>query len=491
MSEVFQSNADALCAQCEPAPLAFPKLVEIDDCYIDPDTVVAEWEGKPRCLPAALSYAADRGWYVFPAPRGKKKSHKRAEYSGGRNWGMTRDPDEIRRDFARWPNANTGLPTGAENGFFVLEADTLKGHGVDGIASLRALEAEHGKLPDTYTTESPSGSPHLYFKHPGNGIKIKNSASEIAPGVDVRGDGGLVIAPPSVKPGIGAYTVIRNVELAEPPAWLLERVIEKERPTPEPRSSEGNNTTASSEVAAALAVIDPDIENGPWFNIGCALFNELGDEAGFEAWNQWPYNDKKSKKYPGQRDITKQWQSMAAKDGYDYNAETIFFFANEADPDWGIRYKEALCQEYEEGFREASRPENIAKLLAEVSAQREEPRTAASETRAELPVVNSSSIVAGQEPQESEAPGAEQAKDGETQGGDRPHAEPTTAPVDENSAEIAKLIAESAGAKEPTAESGYEKPPKRTLNEMHGTFRKWFGDEYDLDCCAGASTSWR
>jgi Bifunctional DNA primase/polymerase, N-terminal len=98
------------------------------------------------------------GRYVFPAPPGEKKSHKKAEHSGGAKWGMTRDPEEIPRDFARWPNANVGLPAGEANGFFVVDVDTKEGHDVDGIASLRQLVAEHGKLPATLTAESPSGS---------------------------------------------------------------------------------------------------------------------------------------------------------------------------------------------------------------------------------------------------------------------------------------------------------------------------------------------
>src|SRR5262249_994084 len=209
---------------------AFANLVEIDDYYIDPATYVAEWEGTPRCLAAALSYAA-KGWQVFPAPRGTKKSHKSKDQSGGRNWGMTGDPAEICRDFARWPEADGGIPTGKTNGFWVLEADTKEGHDVDGIASLRALEAEHGPLPATLAVESPSGSLHYYFKYPNDGSVIRNSTSAVAPGVDVRGEGGMVIAPPSVKYGTknGAYTFISNVELVEAPGWLVALVKEEPR----------------------------------------------------------------------------------------------------------------------------------------------------------------------------------------------------------------------------------------------------------------------
>ena len=86
MSAEIQPRADA--------QWTFPKLVEIDDYYIDPDTVVAEWEGTPRCLSAALMYA-ERGWHVFPVPPGTKKSYvspKNYPNHNGKRWGATNDP---------------------------------------------------------------------------------------------------------------------------------------------------------------------------------------------------------------------------------------------------------------------------------------------------------------------------------------------------------------------------------------------------------------
>ena len=131
-------------------------------------------------LEAALCYAA-RGWFVFPVPPGEKKSHKSAEHSGGRKWGKTSDPAEIERDWQRWPDANVGIATGPESGFFVVEADTKEGHDVDGIASLARLETQHGQMPETLMAESPSGSLHYYFKWPTDSSKVTNSASKIAP----------------------------------------------------------------------------------------------------------------------------------------------------------------------------------------------------------------------------------------------------------------------------------------------------------------------
>ena len=69
--------------------------------------------------------------------------------------------------------------------------------------------------------ESPSGSSHLYFSWPTGGVKIINSASTIGPGIDVRGEGGMVIATPSVKKD-GSYRWINDLPVAEAPAWLIE-----------------------------------------------------------------------------------------------------------------------------------------------------------------------------------------------------------------------------------------------------------------------------
>jgi hypothetical protein len=108
-----------------------------------------------RILAAALAYAA-HGLAVFPVPPDRKKSYKSAEHSDGSSWGMTREPAEIRADFARWPNARIGIPTGTVNRIVVIETDTIEGHDVDGAASFAQLEVEHGLLPDTGTACSPS-----------------------------------------------------------------------------------------------------------------------------------------------------------------------------------------------------------------------------------------------------------------------------------------------------------------------------------------------
>jgi hypothetical protein len=216
-------------------------------------------------LDAALEYAA-RGWHVFPAPREEKKSHKAERYSDGRKWGATVDPDEIRRDWQRWPKANVGIATGPKSGFFVIEADTMEGHGVDGVGNLQALIEQHGGLPPSIEALSPSGSRHIYFRWP-DGVIFSNSAGQVAAGVDVRGDGGMVIGVPSVKPGKDLPYRWLNppplFDLAACPDWLLElclkpalKLSERAMPKGAPHLVSANgwaDAAMRGEIAALLA----------------------------------------------------------------------------------------------------------------------------------------------------------------------------------------------------------------------------------------------
>ena len=75
---------------------------------------------------------------------------------------------------------------------------------------------------------------HLWFKWP-EGKPIRNSAGEIAPGVDVRGEGGYVIVPPSVHPDGQPYTWAADVPITPAPDWLVELAVKVSRAEPPPR----------------------------------------------------------------------------------------------------------------------------------------------------------------------------------------------------------------------------------------------------------------
>jgi hypothetical protein len=269
------------------------------------------WPGTTP-LKAALDYANHRGWHVFPVPPNTKRSYKNEEFSGSK-WGMTKDAGEIKRDFAKWSNAGVGIPTGIVNGFFVIEADTKRGHGVDGIASLRQLEEQYGDLPETRMAISPSGSLHYYFRHPGDDIKIKNSSSELAQGVDVRGDGGMVIAPPTRRTD-GQYRWLNNLEIADPPRWLLDLIDQTGRrvngPTRRLLADVGRGVSTDpddlpekvsvAKIKTALAAIT-DCTHQEWVAILSGVFKELGDEAGLEVIDAWASTNPKLKRTSSRR----------------------------------------------------------------------------------------------------------------------------------------------------------------------------------------------
>jgi hypothetical protein len=143
-------------------------------------------------LQAALAYAA-KGKPVFPCGINKKPL-----VAGGFK-SATTDPAQIREWWTKWPDASIGMPTGTATGVFVLDVDLP-----DGPASLEALEAKHGKLPPTLTQKTGGGGRQYFFTYP-EGRKVKNSTSKIGPGLDIRGEGGYVILPPSGHESGGQY----------------------------------------------------------------------------------------------------------------------------------------------------------------------------------------------------------------------------------------------------------------------------------------------
>jgi hypothetical protein len=305
-----------------------------------------------RTLDAALFYAV-RGWSIFPAPPGEKKSYKSSAFSNGRRWGQTKNPAVIQRNFRKWPGANIGLPTGPDNGFFVVEADTPKGHDVDGIASLRSLESRHSRLPKTLMAQSPTGSLHYYFKYP-DGVTITNSASKIAAGVDVRGDGGMVIAPPSVKPGVGRYVWLNDATIAPAPAWLIKLATKPAKPPAPNRTIEtGKPKTLRpstyrpvdrDKVQAALDQYSSYCSYDVWFETAAALRFEFGD-AGFDMFDRW---SAQSPQYD-EAECAAKWRGVANVKSY--SAATILHFANQASPGWRAIHEAKLLAEAFSFFR--------------------------------------------------------------------------------------------------------------------------------------------
>ena len=165
-------------------------------------------------LKAALAYAG-RGVPVFPCEPGAKRPLTRNGH-----WDATTDPHAIERWWGRWPSANVGVPTGKKSGIVVLDVDAAAG----GPESLAKLERLSVPVPKTTRTRTGGGGVHLYFRYPRE-TDIRNSAGLLGPGLDVRGEGGYVVVPPSRTQG--SYEWVDRSPLAEA-SWLIEHLTERD-----------------------------------------------------------------------------------------------------------------------------------------------------------------------------------------------------------------------------------------------------------------------
>jgi predicted P-loop ATPase len=210
---------------------------------------------------AALAYAA-LGWRVFPlhsvhegacscgspACTGTKPGKHPRTPRGCLD--ATTDEATIHQWWTEWPDANVGIATG--RGLVVVDIDPQHG----GDVGLEDCVARLGALPDTVECLTGGGGRHIYLSVPA-GTEVRNSASKLAPGVDVRGDGGYVVAAPSGHASGRAYTWELSsrpdeVEIAPlPAAWLAALV----RPAPKLRVIEGGRVGegARNEVLFKIA----------------------------------------------------------------------------------------------------------------------------------------------------------------------------------------------------------------------------------------------
>lgn len=143
-------------------------------------------------MKSKLDYAKEYvflGYNIFPCKENGKQPLTMNGYKDASS-----NIDDIEAWWEAYPNANIGLPTGRENELIVLDVDVK--NDADGIQSLNDLMVETG-LFNSKAASTPSGGWHYYFNYPKGFDAIKNRVN-MRPGIDIRADGGYVIAPGSV-----------------------------------------------------------------------------------------------------------------------------------------------------------------------------------------------------------------------------------------------------------------------------------------------------
>jgi hypothetical protein len=233
-------------------------------------------DAENSLLRAALAYAS-RGWSVLPLHTPEKDGTCSCRQGNCGSAGKhprtlhglkdaSTDAATIRNWWATWPRANVGVATGP-SGLVVLDVDPDKG----GDESLGGLVAAHEQLPTTVVAVTGGGGGHYFFRNPGG---VRNSAGNLGDGLDIRGEGGYVVVPPSLHASGRQYAWEvsghpDDVLPADPPEWLVGLAKGGGRA---PRESSGAGTTAGAAPGAGdVTAIPEGKRNDILFRFGCEL----------------------------------------------------------------------------------------------------------------------------------------------------------------------------------------------------------------------------
>ncbi|GHT02073.1 hypothetical protein AGMMS50276_31600 [Synergistales bacterium] len=173
-----------------------------------------------------------RDWKIFPLPYQSKipmmndwQNRATGDFDTFKGW-LDSGYEKVDGDGSRLEVGGIGIVTGETSGIFVLDVDVSGNK--QGAASLSALEAKFGKLPQTVEQQTGTGGRHIIFK---SFAGCKNSAGKIGGDLDARGNGGYIVAAPSIHPDTGkAYTWTIEpgvIPLAECPKWNIRNAERK------------------------------------------------------------------------------------------------------------------------------------------------------------------------------------------------------------------------------------------------------------------------
>ncbi len=300
----------------------------------------------------ALFYAG-LGWQVFPVHSVVDVDQCTCGNSGCENVGKhpvtknglkaaTDDPDVIRAWWAEHPSANIGVATGSASGIWVVDVDTKN----DGLANFDALPGSQ----DLATVEQTTGSGGRHLIWAWNSDLEPRNRTDVIPGVDVRGEGGYIIVPPSAHRSGGCYEWVEGrdpgIMLPVPaPNWVLELALGEAS-----HKGSGSKRHKSAlapgmllgalparevrSIRSALQAVSPDCDHETWFRIGMALESTGAGDQAFALWDEWSARatrmrgNGKHAVYPGTAELRKRWQSFGRRTE-EVRLSTLFYVAKE------------------------------------------------------------------------------------------------------------------------------------------------------------------
>jgi hypothetical protein len=246
-------------------------------------------DGECSCPPnsATRSYQLDS-----PAENLCKKPGKHPQ---GDDWYKTATGDEaaIRQRWAPHPGRNIGIATGLDD-LVVIDIDA--GEGKSGMQTWQTLQKKHGPVPETLIARTGGGGLHYYFRTSlplGNGTNVFGDQTHI----DLRGVGGMVLAPPSITfKGQYEWVSAPDAPIAVMPAWMEQMLSgTNSRATtakPTKRTTRQKPQMTEDEIREMLAIIPSD-DRDVWMKVGVALkhewlaVRELPESEAYAIWDAW------------------------------------------------------------------------------------------------------------------------------------------------------------------------------------------------------------
>jgi len=255
----------------------------------------------------------DQGFHIFPCSLSKIPITRHGFYNASNDYEL------LRKQFYK-EDLLIGFPTGKKNGIVVIDFDVNKEipdtHEIDtrSVSELiEEVEDKFGKFPDTFVVTTMHGGRHLWFKLP-DGIDIGSRTRFIDKGtpVDIRGDGGYVVAPDEKH-----YLVYDDVDelgldnirsrCAVVPDWIIEIFQKKAEAETEPAGIV-LPPEEIQEIRSALSYISSD-DRDTWVRTGMAL-KSTGSVSAYGLWNEWSQT---SSKYKAD-DMEKRWAGLKPAD---------------------------------------------------------------------------------------------------------------------------------------------------------------------------------
>lgn len=223
-------------------------------------------QSKNQMKTKALQYLLTYGFSVFPVKQDK------TPYIASWKKYQTQLPteEEVNNWWASYPSANIGIITGKISGITVVDLDLYKDKANKNIDDSKKINSKktlqdilldiNKKFPKTYTVKTGNNGLQLYYKYT-EGLSISANAYPDLPNVDIRSDGGYVVAPPSMTNYIdkntketkgGLYEVIDDSAFADFPTSLFKQKKAKKKLVDLTNISTGSRNSSMASVIGTI-----------------------------------------------------------------------------------------------------------------------------------------------------------------------------------------------------------------------------------------------